>query len=241
MKTSPHHPNDDATTPVLIRGGGAKPATLAAPEVTRWLALGAVAGPVLFTLAWVVLGFLSPGYTLFGTLISPFSPISQPVSGLGLGPTAPFMNAAFVLSGLLLLAGVIGVLQTTRASSLAAARWACAALLALSALGLVVDGIFHLDSPLPHLAGFLLASATPVLSFLAAGLFFRRIPRWRRFGNWLLLGSPLTLLLVVLFFLTFDPAAAGANQGVAGLTERILNTEVVAWFVTMGWLAFRRS
>jgi len=230
MNTSPHHLDYDETTPVA----------LAIPEATRWLALGAVAGPVLFTLAWVILGFLSPGYTLWGKLISPYSPISQPVSGLGMGPTAPFMNAAFVLSGLLLMAGVIGVLQTTRASSRAAARWACAALLALSALGMVVDGIFHLDSILLHLAGFLLASATPVLSFLAAGFFFRHIPRWRRFGNWLLLGSPLTLLLVVLYFLTFDQAAAGANQGVAGLTERILATEFLAWFVAMGWLAFRR-
>jgi len=28
---------------------------------------------------------------------------------------------------------------------------------------------------------------------------------------------------------------------VAGLTERILAVEVQAWFVAMGWLAFRRS
>src|SRR5437867_3938698 len=81
---------------------------LATPLIVRWLALGAVAGPVLFTLAWFILGFLSPGYSLFGTLIAPYSPISQPVSGLGLGPTAPFMNTAFVLSGLLLLVGVVG-------------------------------------------------------------------------------------------------------------------------------------
>ena len=71
----------------------AKPAAPASPQSARWLALGAIAGPVLFTLAWFVLGFLSPGYRLFGTLISPYSPISQPISGLGLGPTAPFMNA----------------------------------------------------------------------------------------------------------------------------------------------------
>ena len=103
-----------------------------------------------------------------------------------------------------------------------------------------IDGIFHLDSILLHTAGFLLASATPVLSFLVAGSFFRRIPRWRRFGTWLLLGSPLTLLLVVLFFLTFDQVAAGANRGVAGLTERILAIEILAWFVIMGWLAFRQ-
>jgi hypothetical protein len=219
----------------------AKPAALATPGSARWLALGAVAGPVLFTFAWFVLGFLSPGYRLFGTLIAPYSPISQPISGLGLGPTGPFMNAAFVLGGLMLLAGVIGVFQTMTASGRPAARWACAALLALSPLGMVVAGIFTLEAVFAHLIGFLLAVATPVVNFLAAGWFLRGIPGWRRFGTWLLLGSPLTLVLVVLFFLTFDPAAAGAGVGVAGLTQRILAAEVHAWFVAMGWLAFHRS
>jgi hypothetical protein len=218
------------------------PAAPAIPGATRWLALGAVAGAALFTLAWFVLGFLSPGFTIFGTEISPYSPISQPISGLGLGLTAPFMNAAFVLSGILLMAGVIGVFQspTIRASSRPAARWACAALLALSPLGFVVAGIFTLEDPLPHLIGFLLATGTPVLSFLVAELFLRGLPRWRRLGSWLLLGSPLTLVLVVLFFLTFDQAAIVAGHGVEGLTQRILAVEVLAWFVAMGWLAFRR-
>jgi hypothetical membrane protein len=153
-----------------------KPTAPAIPEATRWLALGAVAGPVLFTLAWFVLGFLSPGFTIFGTVIEPYSPVSQPISGLGLGSTAPFMNAAFVLSGILLMAGVIGVFQTTTASGRPAARWACAALLALSPLGLVIAGIFTLEDPLPHLIGFLLATGTPVLSFLAAGFFLRGMP-----------------------------------------------------------------
>lgn len=228
-------------TQTRIDHASTKSAAPAAPQSARWLALGALAGPALFTLAWFVLGFLSPGYRLFGTLIAPYSAISQPISGLGLGPTGPFMNAAFVLGGLMLLAGVIGVFQTMKASGRPAARWACAALLALSPLGLMVAGIFTLEEPLPHLIGFLLATGTPVLSFLVAGVFLRGLPRWRRFGNWLFLGSPLTLVLVVLFFLTFDPMAAGAGVGVAGLTQRILAVEVHAWFVAMGWLAFRRS
>jgi hypothetical protein len=101
---------------------------------TRWLALGAVAGPLLFTFAWSVLGLLSPGYTLFDTLIAPYSPISQPVSGLGLGPTGPFMNAAFVLSGLLLAAGVLGGVKGIEGLG-TVQRWSCALLLLLSPLG----------------------------------------------------------------------------------------------------------
>src|SRR6266702_2707664 len=209
MNTSLHHPNDDATTPVLVSEGFAKPAAQASPGATRWLALGAVVGPILFTLAWIILGELSPGYTAWGIRIAPYSPISQPISGLGLGPTAPFMNAAFVLTGLLTLVGV--------------------------------DGIFTLESFLPHTAGFLLATASPVPTFVVIGLLLRRIPRFRRFGTWLLLGSPLTLALVVLYFLTFSPTVAGIQTGVAGLTERILAVEVHAWLVALGALAFRRA
>jgi hypothetical protein len=151
------------------------------------------------------------------------------------------MNAAFVISGLLLLAGVIGVVRSMLGSVRPAARRVCAALLALSPVGLIVDGTFTLEAIFPHLIGFLLATATPVLSFLVAGLCLRRVPRRRPFGTWLLFGAPLTLALVILFFLTFDPAGSGAGVGVAGLTQRVLAMEVQAWFVALGGLAFRRS
>ena len=170
----------------------------------------------------------------------PASPITAPISGLGIGPTGPFMNAAFVLGGLLLIVGVLGVFQTSdMAGGRPSARWTCAALLALTGVGLVVDGIFTLESFFPHFVGVLLGTGTPVVSFVAAGSFFRRIPRWRRFGSWLRLGSPVTLLLLVLSQLTFDQATIVAGQGVVGLTSRILALEVLAWFVAMGWLAFR--
>ena len=103
-------------------------------EAPRWLALGAVAGPALFTLAWFVLGFQSPGYTLWDMRIEPYSAISQPISGLGLGETAPYMNAAFVLNGLLIIAGVIGIFSRIPDMGIVARR-TCAGLLALNGLG----------------------------------------------------------------------------------------------------------
>jgi hypothetical protein len=240
MNIASNNPNEVENTPVVIGGGGDRRDSLATPRVARWLALGAVAGPVLFTVAWLVLGFLSPGFTIFGTLIAPYSPISAGISGLGLGPTAPYMNAAFVLGGLLTLAGVAGIFQSIPEMG-SAARWGCTVLLGLSGLGMALDGIFTLESFFPHLMGFVLGAGAPVLSFLVTGNSLRRIPRWRRFGSWLLLGSPLTLAFLALYFLTFSPTAAGARSGVAGLTERILVSEIFAWFVVMGWKAFRRS
>lgn len=70
------------------------------------------------------LGFLSPGYTFWGTNIASYSPVSQPVSGLGLGPTAPFMKA---LSCILLLLGVAGIFQGISEMN-PWTRWICAGL-----------------------------------------------------------------------------------------------------------------
>lgn len=216
---------------------------LATTAISRWLALGAVVSPVLFTLAWIVLGVLQPATkTEYGVMGGVSGAISNPISGLGVGPNAGLFNVAFVFCGLLLLAGVVGIFQTTRASSQAVVRWACAALLALSPLGLAMAGIFTLESSLVlHSVAALLLLWTPLLGFVVAGLYFRSIPRWRQFGNRLLLGSPLTLVLLVLFVRSFDLTAVAAGLGVAGLTERALLLEIHVWYVAMGWLAFHRS
>jgi hypothetical membrane protein len=225
----------------LITLSTVQPAVPATPQAARWLALGAVAGPVLFELTWLILGPLSPGYTLSDHRFTDYSVMSQSISGLGMGPTAPWMNAAFIASGLLLTAGAIGVMQTTIAAGRPTARWTCAVLLGLSGVGQMMDGMFNLEAVLLHSVGFLLALGAPVVSFLVTGLYFRRIPRWRRFGTWLLSGSPLTLVLLVFYFITFEPTVDGAEHGIAGLVQRAGVVEAHAWFVAMGWLAFRRS
>jgi uncharacterized protein DUF998 len=205
---------------------------------SRMLARGAIAGPVVLTAAWVVLGFLSPGYTLWGAHIAPYSAMSQPISGLGLGPTGPFMGAAFVASGLLLVAGAYGVFaqipQMTPAS-----RYVATVLLALPGAGSIVDGLFNLEHFMLHFTGFVLALSV-VAGFPIIGLLLRRLPSWRRVGTLLIAAGPLTLALAVLYFATFTPTVEGIQTGIAGLTERILIVEIQAWFVVLGVLASRR-
>jgi hypothetical membrane protein len=208
---------------------------------SRRFALGAVAGPVLFTLAWLILGALSPGYTISGTWISPYSPISQPISGLGLGATARYMNAAFIISGLLLLAGVVGIARTLPPAGRRVARIASAILLGLAPVGLIIIGLFTLETPLRHLAGAMLVLATPVISFLVTGLHLRGLPGWHRFGNQLLLASSITLALFIAYNLSFSQAAVAAGHGVAGLAQRVLFVEILGWFVAMGRLAYRQA
>jgi hypothetical protein len=201
----------------------------------RVLALGAAAGPVLFTCAWLVLGFVSPGYTAWGAYI-PYSAVHQGVSGLGLGPTAPYMNAAFILNGVLSLVGVVAIFRTAPDLS-PRARWTCTVLLAVPAVGSLIDGVFNLESFMLHNLGFALVLSV-AFWFPITGVLLRRIPRWRRLSAGLIAAGPITVALAVLFFLTFTPTIDGSRTGLAGLTERLLILEIQAWYVALAWLAF---
>jgi hypothetical protein len=166
-----------------------------------------------------------------------YSAISQPISGLGLGATGPYMNAAFIASGVVLLLGVVGVVTQVRGLT-SLARWITGGLLALTPLGMILDGIFTLESFMPHFLGYLLGMGGAIVAFFVAGRVFRRDPRWHGFAYVLPFGGALTLLLFVVAQVTFDQAAAGANVGIAGLTERILIVDVCAWFVLLGLVAY---
>jgi hypothetical protein len=234
MNVSSLHPNRTGSTA----------AAPAAPQAARWLALGAIIGPILFTLAWIILGVLQPAtQTDYGVMGGISGAISNPISGLGIGPNALLFNVVgFVLSGLMTFVGVVAVFQTTQASGRAAQRAVCAVLLALSPLGMALAGIFTLKSSVMlHSVAALVGFLAAIVGFVAAGFYFRETPRWRRFGNGLLVAAPLSLALMVAYFLSFNIATVAAGNGVAGLTERIFILEVHAWYVALGWSAWRRA
>jgi hypothetical protein len=206
----------------------------------RNVALAAVLGPSLFTVGWLVLGFYNHGYTLFGTRIPNYSPLSQPISGLGMGRTAPIMNSVFVVNGVLLAVGLSAIFKTTARLGPTRLRHLSTALLLLIPAGSIIDGLCPLQSMKPHSSGFFLATGTPIIRFLVVGQYFRRIHLWRQLGTRLLIASPITLILFVLFFLTFKPTATGTEHGYAGLVQRVLVLEVFAWLVAMAIQA-RRS
>lgn len=200
----------------------------------RRLAWGAVIGPVQFTVAWLVLGAVSSGYTMWDIRVASYSPISQPISGLGLGSTAGYMNTAFVLLGILLITGVVGIVNGLPELS-RRARLTCAILLAMPGVGAIVDGLFDLESILMHTAGFALV-LIPIVGFPIVGRLLGRILRWRAWGRPLVFAGPVTLVLAVFYFASFDPVAAGENMGVGGLAQRILVTEILTWYAILGWL-----
>lgn len=204
----------------------------------RWLALGAIAGPVLFTFAWIVLGFVNTGYTLWGVHVAQYSPVQQQISALGVGNTAPFMNATFIITGVLLIAGTIGIFRVfSHDLSARAYRW-CLALWLLPGIGSITDGIFTFQHFFGHFIGFGL-SLTASIGFICAGLLLRHASDAKPVAYGLLAAGPLTVVLTVLFFATFTPTAAGQLTGIAGLTERLLVTEILGWYAVVGWVALR--
>jgi ubiquinone/menaquinone biosynthesis C-methylase UbiE/hypothetical membrane protein len=188
-----------------------------------WIARGSIVGAVLFAVVWAVLGLIRPGYSF----------VSQPISGLGVGPGAALMNGAFVVTGALFVASPIGNVMLLTRELEGIARWSSALTLALSGVGAIVCGLFTWESFAPHMIGSALGLAGPILGFFVAGLALLRCPRWRRLGNRLLIGAAVTLVLVVVFFATFRVEAVLAGRGVAGLIERLLVVEIHAWYIVL--------
>jgi hypothetical membrane protein len=201
----------------------------------RWLALGGVAGPLLFVLAFTVAGLLRPGY----------SPVDQAISDLGIHEGAWIVNGSLVILGLSLVGFVISFARSIRPRSPMALRVAGAALLAAVGLGYGVAGIVPETNPLHWQLGAPLVYGGAILGFLLAGLLLRRSPAWRGWAAVTLLASLATLVLVGLTFYTFSfyeftggPAPVGQY---GGLMERVLFIEILAWYAAVGWRLFRAS
>ncbi len=175
-------------------------------------------GAIRFTVSWLVLGAISPGYELFGTVIAPYSWVSQPVSGLGLGVTGPWMNGAFIVGGILVLVGTLASAGVWR--SLGRRGIAAAVLMSLMGVGMIACGAFTLEAMMLHLLGFLLASPLPAVGFIFAGGSLRKLDR--ALSRVALGGGVVTLLLFAIFMATFDASGAGGNEGMAGLVQRLL-------------------
>lgn len=182
----------------------------------RVLAAGA---PFVFTLAWLVLGALTPG----------FSGVDQSISSIAqLGaPLAAWMAAAFVLQGLGQCAGAVLAWRTPQARLVAAS-------LALAGAGTIGVGAFPLPGPdgpnwlgsahsvfaAAAFLGLHLAAATAAAS--------SAVPRWLR-------GLAVLALAVALPNLAFFLAHLGRDGTWFGGSERAFVTVLIAWCAALAW------
>jgi len=196
-----------------------------------WLPLGAIVGPIVFDVAWLLMGHLRPGY----------SPVGRPISALAVGPDGFFVRTAFLLYGVLVTVGTVSALRSVRLELGAVARWACTLLLVLSPLGILWAGVFTMDAMGLHIAGAQVGCGSPIIVLPIAGLLLRRAPSWRRFGTWMLLGGPLTIALTVGFMQSVPLSAMATGGGTFGLWQRALFLEIQAWYVAIAWVALREQ
>ena len=204
------------------------------------IALAWVGATVAFTLAWTVLGFLNDGYTLYDTVIEDYSPVHQPISGLGLGSTALAMNTAFVLYGLSTVAGAVA---TSRLLGAVDARLSRPTLITmgLHGVGAILVGLFTLESMDLHSLGFLGVLA-PIVGFVVLGRRMARQPALATLGRILVrVAAPLSVVLLVAFFASFNPEAAGEGRGIAGLTQRALIVYIQVWIGVVVIAAVRHA
>ncbi len=193
------------------------------------LALGGIAGPLLFTGLVILQGLLQPDY----------SHIRMPISALAAWPLGWIQILNFCMSGVLLIAfalGLHGTVAPTRRGGVGIG------LLALGGLGIIVAGVFpwkmingELTEPPAHVVGAIVAFASTGFGYV---VFSRRLsadPAWRDLSPYALLVGVVVLALFVAvgFFAIEDGAPLHAW---AGLLQRIL---CAVWFTFMIVLALR--
>jgi hypothetical protein len=209
----------------------------------KYLLLCGMVGPMVLNLGWLVLGvFMPPVHTDFGILGGISGMITNPISGLGVGPNAILFNLAFILSGILIIIGIFGLFYLCPNKNRPIMHWIIAFLLILSPIGIIGAGIFTLRISVPlHMIAFTLAGGTPVISFIVAGMYFGRIYGWKKFGKILIIGGPLTLLLTTVFmFITYDIELIASGVGIAGIPSRLLTIEVCSYYFAIGWFGFKK-
>lgn len=200
----------------------------------RVLALGGIAGPVLFTVVVLVLGALRPGYSHFQHLISELGVADTPYAGL--------MNSiGFVAAGLMLAAFGVALARALPSGRL----FGLAAILGTTfGLGIAASGVMSCDLGCPQGEGSLenvvhntIAPVTflcLIVAMAILGVRFRRVPAWRHLSFFSLVASAAALCLLIALARSLD------SRVLTGLWQRLLLLVLFTWCAIIGVEAFRR-
>jgi len=195
--------------------------------MVRYLAGAGIVGPVLYTVTWLVLGFLEPTYSHTRDPISNLSAIGAPF--------ALVMTSIIVVFALLIVAFAYGLHR-----GLPPGFWAGPAVLAIAGVGYAGIALAPLnladpgDPNVPHTIS---ASVTVFALMLAPILLFprlRRDPEWRNLGVYSIVTTVVALAFAVLASL---PAFAGWE----GLMQRLVLEVVLVWMIVIAIRLYVRT
>lgn len=184
-------------------------------RMERYLAASGIVGPLIYTVTWLVLGFLDPTY----------SHIRDPISNLSASgvPYAPVMTSIIILFALLIVAFAFGLQR-----SLPAGFWGGPAALVIAGIGYMGIALFPLDlaNPAdPNVPHTISASITVFALMFAPVLLLPRLRRdtgWRNLRGYSIATTVLALAFAVL-------ASLPAFASLQGLMQRLVLTVVVVW------------
>ncbi len=212
------------------------PCTGCSDQALRWLSLAGLAGPLLFTLAWVAGDLLRASYNW----------ITDPISLLAAVDAryAWIMSAGFIVGGLLTLPMAVGlhcgIEDEGRASPLGPL------LVAVAGIAAIVAGVFRPNYPdvLPGRYGWFLVN--PVHQAAAFVVFVALVtapllivprlhadPRWRGLTRYSLLTSSATFVLFLAYL--------APMPGLIGLLERLLVSVPLLWLEVMAIRLHRQA
>ena len=188
-------------------------------RIVRYSAAAGIVGPVLYTVTWLVLGFLDPTYSHTRDPISDLSAIGAPYAGI--------MTFIILVFALLLVVFAYGLHR-----GLAPGFWGGPVALVIAAAGYAGIALAPLnladlgDSNLPHTIA---ASVTVFALMLAPLLLF---PRLRRDPGWRNL-SVYSIATTVAAFAFAILASLPAFAGWEGLMQRLVLEVVLVWMIVI--------
>jgi hypothetical membrane protein len=194
----------------------------------RILALGGIAGPLIFTTVTVIAGSLRPEYSHLHQFISELGATGTPYADL--------MNyAGFLPSGLMLLAFATSSRHVVPRSRLSAFG---TVLLVCFALGVITAGVARCDVGCPQGTGSLsnlvhdrvspLAFMALILGVGLFGLHFRSAEAWRSLWLYSVATSVLAVGLMIALIASLD------SREFTGLWQRLLLGVLFAWCAAIG-------
>ena len=181
------------------------------PGATTLLLIGGFGG-VLFIVTFVVLGLVTPGYSL----------LRDTISALELNPFGMAQQANFFVFGVLICMFAVGLRREMQEGF-------GAALIPffqfLGGLGVIGDALFIHDGP--HLACDLVAFNSSLCVLFLFAWRFRRDRRWRGWSAYSILSA------VAMMALLFGFGMANHMGGPAGLLEKLATTVRGVWSVLL--------
>lgn len=198
----------------------------------KFLALGGVIGPILFTVTTLICAGLRPGYSHIHHFISELGATGT--------PDAALMNwFGFIPSGILISS--FGLSLTLLLPKKILAR-AGSVLVMLFGLGMTIVGFFSCDEGCPRdgslennihdqISGPVFLCA--IIGILLLGIAFRRLPYWKKLWLYSIISAILSIVFLILLINSLE---AYKNTG---LWQRLLLFTIFLWFGITGIHVFK--